>query len=154
MRYELFLRSSTPLSDEQLQAMAEAVEGSSAVEMEPYVSEEETLGVDLAVDVDDPRGGPALCEMAFSLADEYRLSVFDPQISRTVTQGEEAEIRRQVDQVSTFSQAALVSPVGATTPSSGPSTLWIWLVLIGSIVLLYLVSKMLTCSVGSGLKLT
>ena len=153
MHYELFLRSSTPLSEEQLQSIGEAVEATSgAVELELYAADGEPLGVDLGVDVDDPRGPTALCEAAFALAEEHKLSVFDPQLSRTVTAGEEAEIRRQLDQVSTFSQAALLSPTSSTTTT--PSTLWIWLVVIGSVVLLYLVSKMMTCGLGSGLKLT
>lgn len=154
MRYELFLRSSTPLSEQLLQSITEAVEGGSgAVDVEPYAADGETLGVDLGVEVDDPRGPSALCEAAFSLADEFRLSVFDPQLSRTVTPGEEAEIKHQLDQVSTFSEAALISPADHGS-STTPSTLWIWLVVIGSVVLLYLVSKLMTCGLGSGLKLS
>jgi len=152
MRYELFLRSTSPLTEEQLESIRETVEASGAVELELYRSEGETRGVDLGVDVDDPRGPGALCEAAFALADEFRLSVFDPQLSRTVTAGEEGEIRGKLDQVSTFSQAALLSPASVSTTS--PTTLWIWLAIIGSVVLLYLVSKMMTCGLGSGLKLT
>ena len=125
----------------------------SAVEEEPYAADGGTLGVDLGVDVDDPRGPTALCEVAFSLAEELRLSVFDPQLGRVVTAGEKAEIRRQLEQTSSFSQAALVTPSAAPT-SALPATVWVWLVLIGAAVLLYLVSQLMTCGLLDSLKLS
>lgn len=154
MRYELFLRSTDALTKAQLDAIAKKLEGNSgAVDVEAYTEGGQPLGVDLVVDVEDPRAATALCEVAFSVADELKLSVYDPQLSRPVTAGEEEEIRQQLEQVSTFSEAALVSPA-AGEPSTMPSTVWVWLVLIGAALLLYVVSQLMTCGLLNPLKLT
>ncbi len=154
MRYELFLRSTEPLTEAQLDAVAKKLEGTSgAVDVEAYTEGGQPLGVDLVVDVEDPRATTALCESAFSLAEELQLTVYDPQLSRPVTAGEEEEIRQQLEQVSTFSEAALVAPA-AGEPSAMPSTVWIWLVLIGAALLLYVVSQLMTCGLANSFKLT
>lgn len=141
MRYELFLRSSTSISEAQMDQLRQAVDAADGpLELEPFVADGKTMGVDLSVDVDHPRGSQTLCQAAFEGAEAHGLAVFDPQLSLTVTAGQEEEIQRQFDQCSSFSQAALVTP--STTDGSTPSTLWVWLVVIGSGVLLFLVSKL------------
>lgn len=142
MRYELFLRSPAALDGAVMPAAAAAVAAKTFLELEPYADGELVLGLDLSADADDPRAAGALCEVAFGLAAAHELSVFDPQLGRVISAGDEPEVRRQVEQLSAFAGAALTS-LPEQQDSGRASNLWIWLVLGGSVALLWLANRFL-----------
>jgi hypothetical protein len=150
MRYELFLRRpSGPLSDEELQALREALgrEEGADLALDPYRSEEGALlGVDIGVALDRPAGAARLCRLAFAAAAEHGLSVYDPQLGRSVGEGDEDLVQQRFDQGAAFSMAAPVST--ASDPAGGlrlSPTVKLWLVVLGAIVLVLLASRCLTC---------
>lgn len=161
MRYELFLRRSAPLSPEEdtsrqaprplseqaLAAAREAVqEGHGALSLDPYHAEGGALaGFDLGVDPNQPGAAALLCRVTFRLAEEQQLGVYDPQLGRAVTAGDEALIGQQLEQNAAFVMAAPVTPrpegVGAISP-----TLRLWLLVIGVVVLAFVLIRAASCA--------
>jgi hypothetical protein len=143
MRYELFLRSRTPLQQEALeQVAAELEQQGPGLVLEPYREEETLLGFDVGADPQQPGAAAALCGAAFSLEQRHDLSVFDPQLGRPVTEADSDLIARQVAELTAFGQGALT----AAAPSGSPA-LRLWLVVAGVLVLVLLLGRALRCAV-------
>jgi len=153
MRYEFFLRRpAEPLTDEELAAAVAALEGEEGGELslEPYRDEDGALlGLDLGVGVEELAGAARLCRAAFALAAAHRLTVFDPQLGRSVTEGDEELIQHGFDRGAAFAMAAPIS--GATGGGGGAgggglsSSAKLWLAVIGVIALLLVVGRLLRC---------
>jgi hypothetical protein len=146
-RYELFLRSTAPLDEPSLQAIAEAVaHAPTPLVLERVVADGRTCGVDLGAALDQPRAGDALCKVAFALASEHRLSVFDPQLGRLVTDGDREQIAAHVERTSAFDSAALLSvgPKPGTRRLSSSGRLWLVIAIGGGALLILM--RALSCS--------
>lgn len=149
MRYELFLRSESALDPEVVDQMREQAAGHdapSSLTLELYESEGQVRGMDLAVSASQPLAAEGLCGLAFDLCDRYQLSAFDPQQGRVVLRADLNQIREKLEQVGSFSQAALLSPSPASTGSTTANTR-IWLLLVGAFVVFLLLSKAMQCAV-------
>jgi hypothetical protein len=143
MRYELFLRGSTPLTEATL---ADCRQRATAADLslDPYRNAEgELRGVDLGSDPDAPRAA-RLCTLAFDLAREHELTVFDPQLGRAVTAGDEELIAQRLAQSAAFSLAAPVAPAVEGDGRLSP-TLRLWLLVLGLMALAFLLIKAMTC---------
>lgn len=141
MRYELFLRSRSPLQEEVLKQVAAELSQPGLV-LEPYREEGALLGFDLGADPQQPGAAAALCGAAFALEQQHDLSVFDPQLGRPVTEADGELIARRLAELTAFDQGALT----AATPTGSP-TLRLWLVVAGALVLVLLLGKALRCAV-------
>lgn len=102
------------------------------------------MGVDLGVALDQPRGGQRICQVAFELASEHGLSVFDPQLGRAVTKNDEATIEERFAQSAAFSVASPISSAGADSPRLSPTTK-LWLLVAGVILLAIFASRGVSC---------
>jgi hypothetical protein len=146
-RYELFLRSSAPLDEPALQAIAAAAAQSpTSLVLERYVADGQTRGVDLGAPLDQPRAAEALCKIAFALAAAHQLAVFDPQLGRPVTDGDREQIAQHFERTSAFDGAALLSvgPSPSTRRLSSSARLWLVIVLGGATLLILM--RALSCS--------
>ena len=146
MRYELFLRRAAPLPDEAQQAVKEIAssEGDDSLALELFRKDDVVTGFDLGVDPNHPRAAGLLCGAAFRLAEEHGLNIYDPQLGRAVTAGDEESIRQQLEQSAAFVMAAPVSTVaegGGLSP-----TLRLWLIVIGVVVLAFVVIRGMSCA--------
>jgi hypothetical protein len=146
IRYELFLRSAAPLASEIVAAMAEAVaRADGSLRLDPFVAQAGTLGVDIAAPLDSPQAARALCAVCFQLAATHALSLFDPQLSRVVTEGERDLILEQFERTSAFDSGAL--PSATATPArrlSSGARLWLVMILGGAVLLALM--RALSCS--------
>ncbi len=149
MRYELFLRSASPLSEQLLDEMRGVCQ---EMTLEPFLQGEESVGVDLGVDVEDPAAARLLLKAAFSLAEQHGLSIFDPQLGRQVTEADRELITTQVGRTTAFMQAMPVSLAGMEQSADEgiSSSTRLWLMIGGLIVLAMAVSQMLTCVFAGG----
>lgn len=102
------------------------------------------MGVDLGVDLDLPRGGQQICRVAFELAPEHGLSVFDPQLGRAVSKSDEAAIEERFEQSAAFSVASPITSAGADSPRLSPTTK-LWLLVAGLILLVVFASRGISC---------
>jgi hypothetical protein len=102
------------------------------------------MGVDLGIALDQPRGGERICQLAFELAAQHGLSIFDPQLGRAVTKNDEAAIEERFEQSAAFSVASPISSVGADSPRLSPTTK-LWLLVGGVILLLIVASRGISC---------
>lgn len=148
MRYELFLRRlSEPLDQGELDAVCEAAaQEGDEVHVDPYRDEEGALlGVDLGIDVAAPAGAARLCRLAFDVVGTHRLSLFDPQLGRTITKGDEELVQQRFDQSAAFDVAAPIAT--ASSPSAGGLSpgVKLWLAVTGVFVLVLLVGRWLSC---------
>lgn len=143
IRYELFLRSTTALPE----AMLEQIRGRASeadLSVDPYRTPEgELLGVDLGTDPDAPRAA-RLCELAFALAREHQLTVYDPQLGRAVTSGDAELITQQLARSAAFTFAAPVASAGTDEGRLSP-TLRLWLLVIGLMGLAFLLIRAMAC---------
>lgn len=143
MRYELFLRSRRPLQEQDLEQMAaDLARQEQGLALEAYREDGAILGLDLGADPELPGAAASLCRAAFALERQHELSVFDPQLGRLVTEADEELIGRRVADLTAFGQGAL-SPTAPT----GSSSLKLWLVVAGAVVLMLLLGKVLRCAV-------
>lgn len=144
MRYELFLRSSSPLSEETLAEVRRRA-GEDDLSMDPYRNADngELLGVDLGTDPDAPRAS-RLCALAFALAREHQLTVFDPQLGRSVTEGDGELIAQHLAQSAAFTLAVPVAPAVEGEGRISP-TLRLWILVLGLMALAFLLIKAMTC---------
>jgi hypothetical protein len=135
-RYELFLRASSPLSEETLHELEAACRAASPpLALEPYRAEGELRGVDLGVDPTEPGSARRLCELAFELARTRALTVFDPQLGRVLSsESESAAVEEQAARGGAFEEGAALS----TATSSASTRLWLIVaaVLVGVILLM------------------
>ena len=147
MRYELFLRRSTPIDDELLEAIRQR-SLAAPLNLEPYRGAQGVLGIDLGVELDRPRAAQTLCELAFGLANDHGLAVFDPQLGRLVSPSDDEIIRRQLEASAAFASAAPVSPVaqGGRAGLSASARLWLVAAAIGLLALL--LARLLRCGTG------
>ncbi len=111
---------------------------------EPYPSETDARGVDLAVSLDQQLGAEVLCRVAFSWAAERALEVFDPQLGRVVREGDGPLIEQQFAEMGAFSEAAPLGalPLAGERLSRGSR---LWLVVLGAAAMLVLLSRAVTC---------
>jgi hypothetical protein len=145
MRYELFLRREAGVDDEVLEATRQRA--GETLSVEPFAGEADAgaRGVDLGVEADARGAAEALCAAAFDLAEAYGLTVFDPQLGRTVSRSDSEQIGEQVARTNAFATAALGSlesspRVGSRAAAKG------WLILAGAIVALIVAIKLLRCA--------
>jgi hypothetical protein len=102
------------------------------------------LGVDLGIGLGEAHGAEVLCRVAFALAAERALEVFDPQLGRIVGEGEGSLIKQQFAEMGAFSEAAPLA--AASLPGQGLSrSSRMWLVVLGGAALLVLLSRVVTC---------
>jgi hypothetical protein len=149
LRYELFLRGSASLSEEVLSSIGAGVEqlGSGTVILEPFRTEDGRLdGVDIGISPEEADSAQILCDVAFRLAAEHGFTVFDPQLGRTVTEGDDDLIRQGFAQSSAFAMAAPITPL-EESPSLSP-TLRLWLIVIGLGFLFFILARSLRCVSG------
>jgi hypothetical protein len=148
VRYELFLRRSAPLTEQMFAEVRGAVEqeGHGALKLDPYHTEGGSLaGFDLGVDPNQPAAAALLCRVAFRMAEEQQLGVYDPQLGRAVTVGDEELIGQQLEQNAAFVMAAPVTP----TPEGGGGlspTLRLWLIIIGLVVAAFVLIRAASCA--------
>jgi len=134
-RYELFLRASAPLPEEilaELEPVCRAAEP--PVALDPYRAEDGLRGIDLRVDPTEPGAAKGLCALAFEIARERTLTVFDPQLARVVGENESAAIEEHAARGGAFAEGAALSPV--TGSSSANTRLWLIVALVVVAVLL------------------
>jgi hypothetical protein len=144
MRYELFLRGSAPLSDEDVDTIRAAAD--EALRVEAFRTEEHAVGgVDLGVDPSQIRAAERLCSAAFRLAAEHGLTVFDPQLGRAVTSADEDTIRRQLEQSAAFAEAAPLTPLVEERSGLSPS-LRLWLIVAAFAALALVLGRALQCA--------
>jgi hypothetical protein len=105
-----------------------------ALRWERYQVDGVTLGIDVIASLDEPGAGDRLCQAAFAVAGGQGLTVFDPQLGRTVMEGDAETIVRQVERAHAFAEAAPVSAASGLAPSS---RLWLLLglLVVGALVL-------------------
>lgn len=146
-RYELFLRRDEPLTSEEV-ASARTQARDADLQVEVFQRDGRTCGFDLGVGLHEPsRSAEALCSVAFELARHLGLSVFDPQLGRTLAVAEsEALLKR-------FAQSAgyLLTGFGGppfSAPSRPPSTR-IWLLLLGLLLLVAVAGRAFSCVAAS-----
>lgn len=143
IRYELFLRSSTALPGEVLEQIRGQADEAD-LSLDPYRNPDgELLGLDLGTDPDSPRAA-RLCELAFALAREHQLTVYDPQLGRAVTAGDAELISQQLARSAAFTFAAPVASAATDEGRMSP-TLRLWLLVIGMMGLAFLLIKAMTC---------
>jgi len=143
MRYELFLRIAL-LSDQTLETVRGEVAGELSVDS--YRDPAGALaGFDLGVDADHPGGAQQLCAAAFQLAADHGLTIYDPQLGRTVAAGDEEEIRQQLAQTAAFAMSAPVTPM--TEGQRLTPTLRLWLLVLGLVLGGLLLVRALSCAV-------
>lgn len=155
MRYELFLRSSAPLTEETLAEIRRRVTeaGREPLVLEVFRAGQDRAeqagitGVDLGAQVADLPDPSLLWRTAFDLATAHGLTVFDPQLSRTVTAGDAELIAERVAQTIAYAQAAPV-----TTPAPGvggmSASTRIWLLVAALVGLALVISRALRCASG------
>jgi hypothetical protein len=135
-RYELFLRASAPLPEETLAELEAACQAASPpVALDPYRAEDGALrGVDLRIDPTGPGAAKRLCALAFEVARDRALTVFDPQLARVVGESESAAIEEHAARGGAFAEGAALSPVAGS--SSANARLWLIVALVVVAVLL------------------
>ena len=146
MRYELFLRREAGVDDELVAAARD--KAGELVRVERFEGEgtgEAPSGLDLGVEVDARGASEALCEAAFALAEAHGLTVFDPQLGRTVSRDDGEAIGEQIARTNAFAAAGLASldaspRVGSRAAAKG------WLILAATIVGLIVVVRLLRCA--------
>ena len=144
MRYELFLRREAGVDDELVAAARD--KAGELVRVERFEGEGEApSGLDLGVEVDARGASEALCEAAFALAEAHGLTVFDPQLGRTVSRDDGEAIGEQIARTNAFAAAGLASldaspRVGSRAAAKG------WLILAATIVGLIVVVRLLRCA--------
>ena len=142
MRYELFLRREAGVDDELVAAARD--KAGELVRVERFEGEAPS-GLDLGVEVDARGASEALCEAAFALAEAHGLTVFDPQLGRTVSRDDGEAIGEQIARTNAFAAAGLASldaspRVGSRAAAKG------WLILAATIVGLIVVVRLLRCA--------
>jgi hypothetical protein len=149
--YELFLRSSKPLSADELQALLAAVdeaEGSFSIDQyRPEGDPDRLLGIDLGVTHDAYQGAERLCDLAFQLAADHHLTVFDPQLGRVVTAADAPTITDRYAQGSAFLMAV---PLSSTAEESSGLTASgkLWLAIAGLALGLLVLVRIVHCAVA------
>ncbi len=149
MRYELFLRRSDgALEDQALASIAQRVAGGKTqLVLEVYRSDRsnEALGVDLGVELGVETGAACrLVELALALAAEHGLTVYDPQLGRTVAAGAAEQVVAHYERTAAFTGGEQLGQ-GGHSPAGGPASARIWIYLAGAVVALFLASRLLTC---------
>jgi hypothetical protein len=153
--YELFLRSTVPLSEEAVRGLEEAIAGSGpsgdgaasapregGAVVERYAGDGGLLGVDVSLSFEGLAGRlrPVLEHAA-----SRRLAVYDPQLGRTVVATDAEEILEQARRSSAFHEGAPLG-TGLGSTRSAPSTR-IWLIVLGLVVAFFLLAKLLRCAI-------
>jgi hypothetical protein len=149
--YELFLRAPAgrDLAADEL-ARALAAHAAPGVHMEPFVGEggdaARPQGADLALGPDGATDD--LLDLAFALARDLRLDVYDPQAGTEVTEAERESLRARCEAARAFradtlgeagSFAGLPDPVAAS--AAGQTRLHLWLIVAGAVVAFLLLAR-------------
>jgi hypothetical protein len=145
--YELFLRCAEPIDATQIGAMQESLGQSDvSLRLELYRCDDQLLGFDLGVHYSEPQGARILTDRAFALGREHRIStVYDPQLGRPVSPGDEDEIARCFVKNAAFAESGAVSYAApSATPSAG--RLKFWLAVAGLGILVLGVGRLLQCA--------
>lgn len=146
MRYEIFLRAAAPITE----ALVEQVRGDNPdLAVDPYADEGGALmGVDLGADLEDPAAARLLLKAAISLSEGHGLRMYDPQLSRPITEADQEQITEQMERTAAFIQSLPVSTAGqslAGEPEGMSATTRLWLMIGGAMVVALLASQGLTC---------
>jgi len=149
MRYEIFLRSAAPITTELVEEIR--VENPD-LSVDSYEDEAGALmGVDLGADLEDPAAARLLLKAAFSINEGHGLRMYDPQLSRPITEADRDQITEQMERTTAFMQSLPVSTAGkslAGEQEGMSATTRLWLMIGGAMVLALLVTQGMTCLFG------
>ena len=139
------MRSVSPLDDAALVAMRGAI--TTGIALDPFRREQALVGVDLSIALDQPVGARALVENALQLASEHGLTLFDPQLGRSVGEGDLSEIEERFTQTATFNETGFLGtsndPRYRATRQAN-ARMWLWVG--GLIVVVLLLGRLLRCA--------
>jgi hypothetical protein len=146
MRYEIFLRAAAPITAELVEEVRAA---NPDLSVDPYSDEAGALmGLDLGADLEDPAAARLLLKAAIALSEGRGLRMYDPQLSRPITEADREQVTEQMERTSAFMQSLPVSTAGqslAGEQAGMSATTRLWMMIGGAMLLALLASQGLTC---------